>query len=912
MNVFDLFARLVLDSKEYEESLGDAEKQAEKVGEKIGNGLSTISKVGTAALAAGATAVGALGKQAIEAYADFEQLEGGVETLFGRSAEAVMKNADKAFQTAGLSANQYMETVTSFSASLIQSTSQVVDQDVKAKLDAAYAELDKLEKTTDKKNKAKINEKKKALKEEIKVMEESLYKTEKTSASIQKAAELADMAIIDMSDNANKMGTDMSMIQSAYNGFAKQNYTMLDNLKLGYGGTKEEMERLLADAQKISHVEYDISSYADIVEAIHVIQTEMGITGTTAKEAGTTISGSIGMMKAAWSDLTIEIAKPNGNIGQAIDNLVTTIVGDGTSANKGVIGNIMPAIENAFEGVGTLIEKLSPVIADKLPGIIDTLLPPLISAAGQLVKAVIENAPQLLGVLIDAIMGNPEVLLLLAPKLVKFLVKGFSSGAVSSLLAGAGKNLTTQLGAGITSGGATLTSVMGTVLTGLVGSIAAFFGGAEIGKKMGEWIFPSDEELYEHYKGITGTIEMIKDAAIGVDDLIHLDDDGIDYSKFTEKVFETQAIRQYRTQIDELTKAYEQGQMSADAYTFNVQNLIESSDVWAQTALDTSGKIAQAGEEARDHWSSQTVDELAEHYVMMAHTVTPAIQQVTDETNNLGNATSQTIQDTADKWTTLGTAEDRWGGTMDIIRQSTQTLSDTTAQASSDAMELSTSIDGTSESVDNLSEKVQLSADLVASMLEQLKSQITDADWVEILSPIKTGFDEFWVTMQDRLTEAWSSIKDSFDYDEAVTWGEDLVDNFISGVEAKFDDLESCMSSLAGLVKDYVGFSEPKKGPLSNFHTYAPDMMDLFAQGIRDNKNMVVDEFNGIELNPSVKDGVLNLGSGISNLTSDQTRQSSNTTVILELDKVELGKAVYNLNNEENQRMGVRLAGGVL
>ena len=187
----------------------------------------------------------AITKSAIANYAEYEQLVGGVDTLFKDSSKKVQEYANNAYKTAGISANEYMETVTSFSASLLQSLGGDTD----------------------------------------------------------KAASVADMAITDMSDNANKMGTDIGRIQDTYQGFAKQNYTMLDNLKLGYGGTKTEMERLLKDATAISGVKYDISNLNDVYQAIHVIQGELDITGTTAKEASTTIQGSISSMKSAWTNL---------------------------------------------------------------------------------------------------------------------------------------------------------------------------------------------------------------------------------------------------------------------------------------------------------------------------------------------------------------------------------------------------------------------------------------------------------------------------------------------------------------------------------------------------------------------------------------------------------------------------------
>lgn len=180
-----------------------------------------------------------------------------------------------------------------------------------------------------------------------------------TAETYEEAAEIADMAITDMADNANKMGSTMESIQNAYQGFAKQNYTMLDNLKLGYGGTKEEMERLLADAEKIAGVEFDISSYADVVKAIHEIQKEMDITGATAKEAGTTIQGSVNSMKAAWTNLVTGLGDENANIEQLFDDLVVTITGDGTETNLGVLGTVIPRAKIIFE-------KLTGAIKDKL------------------------------------------------------------------------------------------------------------------------------------------------------------------------------------------------------------------------------------------------------------------------------------------------------------------------------------------------------------------------------------------------------------------------------------------------------------------------------------------------------------------------------------------------------------------
>ena len=278
-----------------------------------------------------------LGKQAIQSYAEYEQLIGGVETLFKESSGTVENYANNAYKTAGLSANEYMSTVTSFSASLLQSL----------------------------------------------------------NGDTAKSAEVADMAITDMADNANKMGTSMEMIQNAYQGFAKQNYTMLDNLKLGYGGTKEEMARLLADATAISGVEYDISSLNDVYQAIHVIQGELGITGTTAKEASTTIQGSLDSMKSAWSNLLTGIADENADFPALINNFVDSIltVGD----------NLIPRIQQVIQGAGELVSgllgALIPEIVAVIPPLIESTLPTLITSIQTAITSILAVLPQLTGVL---------------------------------------------------------------------------------------------------------------------------------------------------------------------------------------------------------------------------------------------------------------------------------------------------------------------------------------------------------------------------------------------------------------------------------------------------------------------------------------------------------------------------------
>lgn len=288
---------------------------------------------------------------AIKGYGKSEQLVGGVETLFGSSADTVIKNAENAYKTAGLSANAYMETVTSFSASLLKS----MGNDTEA------------------------------------------------------ASKKADQALTDMSDNANKMGSDMQSIQNAYQGFSKQNYTMLDNLKLGYGGTKEEMQRLIDDANALNaaqgnYTNYSIESYADIVDAIHTVQTEMGITGTTALEASTTIEGSIGAMKAAYQNFVTGLGDQNADIGALTGELIQTA---GTVAK-----NVLPVIENVVKNIAETVREQGPDMITRFVAYATEKLPEVLKLGIQLivslVKGLAQNLPELLRgtlALVDAIIS---------------------------------------------------------------------------------------------------------------------------------------------------------------------------------------------------------------------------------------------------------------------------------------------------------------------------------------------------------------------------------------------------------------------------------------------------------------------------------------------------------------------------
>jgi len=568
---------------------GEADNAGRSAGGRFASVFGKFAKVGVAAIGAAATGVAALTKAAVSSYADYEQLVGGVETLFSSldgtvsASSEVLANAANAYKTAGLSANQYMETVTSFSAALVSS------------LEGDYS----------------------------------------------KAAKVSDMAITDMSDNANKMGTSMDAIQMAYQGFAKQNYTMLDNLKLGYGGTKAEMERLLADAEKISGVHYDINNLSDVYEAIHVVQTEMGITGTTAEEAAKTISGSTAMMKSALANLMTGIADDNADFDTLVNNFVESV---GTMAD-----NILPRVSVAIEGVGKLIEKLAPQIAKAIPPLVTKVLPSLLSAASSLVQS-----------FVTAISANLPVIVESAVPLIMSLVEGLIENL--PLLANA-------------------------------------------------------------------AIEIILALADGIS-----------------------------TSLPELVPVI------VDVVLQIVNSLIQNAPLLLQAALQIMIALAQG----------------------LIHAVPEIVKQAPQIISAL----------------------------VDAIIQAVPMLLDAAWEIVSELAK------GVADNVGELAGKA----------------------W-DLITGLVSGIGEFFQDLWDAGKDMVEWVKDGAQkiIDSASTWGSDLVANFIEGIFGKFPALESVGNQMAGIVKARIGFSEPELGPLSNFHTYAPDMMELFMKGIRDNKKMLID-----------------------------------------------------------------------
>ena len=324
-------------------------------------------------MGAAATGVAALTKASVDQYAEYEQLVGGVDTLFKEASNTIQQYASNAYKTAGVSANTYMEQATAFSASLIQSL----------------------------------------------------------GGDTQAAAEYANQAIMDMSDNANKMGTDIESIQQTYQSLMRGNYAMLDNLKLGYGGTKSELERLVSDAEKLTGQALDPAKFSDVITAIHAVQENLGITGTTAKEAATTIEGSVGMMQAAWTNLITGIGDSNADLDTLIENFASSV---GTAAD-----NVLPRITQILSGLGMAIQQLAPIIAEQLPTMVSSILPSLVNAGSQLlaglITGIVSAAPQLVAAVpgiisgfVNALAENGPTLLASGQQLLSMVSSGIVEG----------------------------------------------------------------------------------------------------------------------------------------------------------------------------------------------------------------------------------------------------------------------------------------------------------------------------------------------------------------------------------------------------------------------------------------------------------------------------------------------------
>lgn len=584
------------DGHKFGSSLGG--KVVSGFGSTIKKGFALAAKAGIATISAASAGIGAIVKSSASAYADYEQNIGGVETLFKDNADTIVKYASEAYKTAGISANDYMQNVTSFSASLLQGL----------------------------------------------------------GGDTAQAAKIANEAMVDMSDNANKMGTDISSIQNAYQGFAKQNYTMLDNLKLGYGGTQSEMARLindsgvLGDSIKVNEKTVNSVSFDKMIEAIHKVQTDLDITGTTSKEAATTVSGSLGSVKAAWANLMAGMGDKNADLKNLIREMVNTV--------KIFAKNIMPVIKQALSGVTTLISELTPDIAAELPQLVSDLLPQLIEAGTQIFQALVKGISDNIGTITQAAITAITTI-------------------ATALIQNTGP-LVQSLATIIT----TIAQALPTILPDLINAIV-------------EQIPTVIQAVIDCMPTIIdGTIQIVTAIAEALVDNIDLIIDGA-----------VQII---------------------DALTMSLSD------------SDTAAKLAQSALEI------------------------------------------------------IGTL------TMELLKNLPDILAD----------------------------GILIAVELIKGIAQGM---------VDFFAPVSDALSDMLIDLTDWFSRKWNDFKE---------WGSDMIQAFIDGIKDKWQSLKDTVCDVASSVKDFLGFSEPDKGPLSNFHTFAPDMMDLFAKGIADNEDTITMQFN--------------------------------------------------------------------
>jgi phage-related protein len=584
------------DGHKFGSSLGG--KVVSGFGSTIKKGFALAAKAGIATISAASAGIGAIVKSSASAYADYEQNIGGVETLFKDNADTIVKYASEAYKTAGISANDYMQNVTSFSASLLQGL----------------------------------------------------------GGDTAQAAKIANEAMVDMSDNANKMGTDISSIQNAYQGFAKQNYTMLDNLKLGYGGTQSEMARLindsgvLGDSIKVDEKTVNSVSFDKMIEAIHKVQTDLDITGTTSKEAATTVSGSLGSVKAAWANLMAGMGDKNADLKNLIREMVNTV--------KIFAKNIMPVIKQALSGVTTLISELTPDIAAELPQLVSDLLPQLIEAGTQIFQALVKGISDNIGTITQAAITAITTI-------------------ATALIQNTGP-LVQSLATIIT----TIAQALPTILPDLINAIV-------------EQIPTVIQAVIDCMPTIIdGTIQIVTAIAEALVDNIDLIIDGA-----------VQII---------------------DALTMSLSD------------SDTAAKLAQSALEI------------------------------------------------------IGTL------TMELLKNLPDILAD----------------------------GILIAVELIKGIAQGM---------VDYFAPVSDALSDMLIDLTDWFSRKWNDFKE---------WGSDMIQAFIDGIKEKWQSLKDTVCDVASSVKDFLGFSEPDKGPLSNFHTFAPDMMDLFAKGIADNEDTITMQFN--------------------------------------------------------------------
>lgn len=814
MNVIEIFSKFIVDTNDFDNALDSASNKASSFGSAFGSVMGGVGKaaaMAAAGLTATAGAVGMVAQQASGAYAEYQQLTGGIETLFEdqEAVNEVMANASDAYKTAGMSTNDYMDTVINMAASLNKATGDTME-----------------------------------------------------------SARLADVAITDMADNVNKMGTSMESVQNAYRGFTRGNFTMLDNLALGYSGTKEGMQELLADAEKISGIKYDVSSYADIVNAIHVVQENMGITGTTAQEAGETISGSAASMKAAWDNLMLGIADPNADLGQLIDNMVTTA--------ETSLTNMLPTFTQAITGIGQLVQGLAPVVADELPKVLDSVLPPLLDAAGTLLTNLSTALPDLIGSLVTVITSAlPGLITTIGTSLPKIITS--LSTTIKNLI-GALPSIISPLAKAIADNAPILLDAILEVATELVSNVDEIILPIldvipDLLMGLGQAILENIEPLYSAiFDSIIHIAEALPDLLPElVAGLLTLFTAGLEKMPVLVDMMVTALPQIIEPLIEGVIRAITDNlPLILSAFVALFTNYVPS---YLKLILGIVAMII----------------------VGLYDGIKAALGECTTELwDNIKAWWEQTKTNIADGWNTFITAIKMWFN--DLPYNLGCALADMLIKIG----EWATSV------WDWITNDLPKIIEGIIEWFATLPVRI--CEWFgEVIVKIATWASDMIDKIQEVLPDVIDGIATFFEElpDKAIEWGKDMIQGFIDGVGDMAKEAWGAVEDFAQGIADRIGFSEPELGPLSDFHTYAPDMMELFAQGIKDNEDLVASAMDkSLSFKPAVDTSGMNMAS---TMDGRYVAEQPTINLMLEVDGEAFGRLVYKLNGEQDQRVGVNM-----
>lgn len=732
--------------EDYSSEAETAENKTSKFGEALKSGLAVGAKAAAVAITAAVTAIGTLVTKSVQAYAEFEQLRDGVKKLYGTAYDEVMQYSEVAYKTVGMSANTYLQNTTAFSSKLISDF----------------------------------------------------------SGDTVKAAEYANKAMTQIADNANTFGTySVDELTDVYKALSKGMYTTLDNLNLGFNGTKSELQRLLDTAEEVTGIHYDIENFADIIDAIGVIQDGLQITGTTANEAERTIQGSINMTKAAWENLVTGLSDNNADITQLVGNLIS-------SAGK-VAKNIIPTVKQALSGIGTAVAQMAPELSSGLSSMITEVLPGLASDALTLVET-----------LVTALIDNADQIIVAAFEIIDTLVTALSEPGKLSGLIKAAFQIVTKLVKGLAENAPEL-------ITAAVKMIKELVDGLTDPDTLSDLIDSAIELVTALQEGLLDpeTLNLLFDAAVSLVENLVL------------------------ALIENAPKMIEA----------SIQLMIN----WIGGILsywwEKAGEIAQA---IWDWFNNSIITPIANFF-----------QQIWTKIQEFFEPLIEFIQPILTALQNLH--QTVWQAIHDIVSGILQKIKTFISQKWG---EIKTKV---SETVTGIKEKV---VEKFKAMYENIKEPIEN-----VVTKVSTAFETIKTTISGVVESAFS-------------WGKDLLQNFIDGIASMIDSLTSTVSGIASTILSYLGFSEPEKGPLSNFHTFAPDMMQLFIKGVKDNekalRDQVASSFDFTDLMPT---------GGEINYTANVSGTHTESETDRKIDKI---MAILDEYLPELAKMNITLDTGVL